>query len=339
MEYKYVILFAVYMQIFKKFFLVPSLVAIVLLSIVYIFGGVVALFAALVLIILEVTLSFDNAVVNAKVLEKMNETWQKRFINWGIWLAVFGTRVLLPIVIVSLVSGLGIYEVANLAVFDPSTYGLKLDEAHYSIGAFGGVFLLLVALKYFIDDNKELHWIKVLEKWLKKFSSVESIEVVLAMLLLLLVSRIVPGHVVDILVSGVVGCIVFVLVEGVTSNIGHNPTAVASSGMGLFLYLNLLDAAFSLDGVIGAFAISSNLLVIMVGLGVGAYFVRSFTVMLVKRKTLSELKYLEHGAHWAIGALGICMLLGLLIHIPEYITGIIGLVFVSAAYLSSVRKS
>ncbi len=325
------------MQIFKKYFLLPTIITIILLGIVFYFGNLNALIAVLILIILEVTLSFDNAVVNAKVLEKMDEKWQKRFINWGIWVAVFGTRVLLPIVIVAIVSGLGMLEVLNLAIYDSETYGTKLDEAHYSIGAFGGVFLLLVALKYFIDDNKNIHWIKVLEKRIKKFSSVESIEVVLAMILLLIVAKIVPAHAVEILVAGVVGCISFVLVEGITSNMGSGIGKVAASGAGLFIYLNILDAAFSLDGVIGAFAISSNLLVIVVGLGVGAYFVRSFTVMLVEKKTLSELMYLEHGAHWAVGGLGICMLLGLVIHIPEVIIGVIGLLFVAASYVSSVR--
>jgi hypothetical protein len=324
---------------FKKFFFLPTLVTFFLLGIVYYFGNLPALFAVGILIVLEVTLSFDNAVVNAKVLEKMDEKWQKRFINWGIWVAVFGTRVLLPIIIVAFVSGLGILQVLNLAIYDPSTYGLKLDEAHYSIGAFGGIFLLLVALKYFIDDNKQLDWIKILERRLKKFSSVESVEVVFAMILLLIIAKTVSAHSVEILVAGIIGCISFVLVEGVTSNLGHNTTKVASSGVGLFIYLNLLDAAFSLDGVIGAFAISTNLLVIMVGLGVGAYFVRSFTLMLVERKTLKELLYLEHGAHWAVGALGICMLLGLLLHIPEAVIGVVGILFVASSYFSSIRYS
>lgn len=325
------------MQTFKKFFLLPTIITIILLLIVLNYGGTAALFSVIVLIILEVTLSFDNAVVNAKVLEKMDEVWRKRFINWGIWVAVFGTRVLLPIVIVAIVSGLGMLEVLNLAIYDSETYGLKLDEAHYSIGAFGGVFLLLVALKYFIDDNKDIHWIKMLEKRMKKFSSVESIEVVLAMILLLFIAKAVPAHAAEVLIAGIVGCITFVLVEGITSNMGHDVTKVAAGGLGLFVYLNILDAAFSLDGVIGAFAVSSNLLVIMVGLGVGAYFVRSFTVMLVEKKTLSELRYLEHGAHWAVAGLGICMLLGLVVHIPEVIIGLIGLCFVLASYISSIR--
>lgn len=323
---------------FKKYFLLPTIITIILLGVTFYFGSFASLFAVVILIMLEVTLSFDNAVINAKVLETMTIKWQRRFINWGIWIAVFGTRVVLPIFIVSLVSGLNIFEVLRLAIYDSATYGLKLDQAHYSIGAFGGAFLLLVALKYFIDDNKEIHWIRNLEKKLKKFSSVESVEVSVVLVLLLAISHFTPAHALEILVAGIVGCISFVVVEGFTSSMGHDISGVARSGFATFLYLNLLDSAFSLDGVIGAFAISSQLLVIMVGLGVGAYFVRSFTLMLVEKKTLSELTYLEHGAHWAIGSLGICMLLGLIFHVPEVITGIVGLCFVLTSYVSSLKS-
>ena len=274
----------------------------------------------------------------------MDEVWRNRFINWGIWVAVFGTRVVLPIIIVAIVSGLSILNVLNLAIYDAATYGLKLDEAHYSIGAFGGIFLLLVALKYFIDDTKEIHWIKNIEKQLKKFSSIESVEIIFSLFVLLIISYFVPAHTSEILVAGSVGIILFVLMQGVINkmentldkkldkNVGK---AVAVSGFGLFMYLNILDSAFSLDGVVAAFAISSNLLVIAVGLGVGAYFVRSFTVMMVEQKTLKELVYLEHGAHWAVFGLAACMLFGLILHIPEVLTGVIGLFFVGASYYSS----
>jgi hypothetical protein len=325
------------MQIFKKFFLIPSLITFLSLVLIFYFFGVSSFFAVLILIILEITLSFDNAVVNAKVLEKMDEVWRRRFINWGIWVAVFGTRVVLPIIIVALVSGLGVLNVLNLAIFDPATYGLKLEEAHYSIGAFGGIFLLLVALKYFIDDTKEIHWIQKIEKRLKKFSSIESIEIIFSLFVLLIISKFVPAHSTEILVAGIIGVILFVLMQGITNGMNKNLAKVSASGFGLFIYLNILDSAFSLDGVIGAFAISKNLIIIAVGLGIGAYFVRSFTLMMVEQKTLKELKYLEHGAHYAIAGLGLCMLFGLLVHIPEVVTGVIGLLFVTASYISSKK--
>lgn len=330
------------MKTFKKFFLLPTIITLISLILTFCFGNIEMLFAVIILIVLEVTLSFDKAVVNAKVLEKMDSVWQKRFINWGIWLAVFGTRIILPIIIVEIVASMGFLEVLNLAIYNPEIYGLKLHEAHYSIGAFGGAFLLLVALKYFIDHNKEIHWIKSLEKSMKKFANIESIEISFALIVLVIVSKFVGIHADEVLVAGIVGIVLFVIMHGVTATMQNSfvtdsAKTVAAAGFTMFIYLNILDSAFSLDGVIGAFAISKNLFVIGVGLGIGAYFVRSFTLMLVELKTLNELKYLEHGAHWAIFGLAICMLLGLIINIPELIIGSIGLLFVAASYYSSYR--
>jgi hypothetical protein len=287
--------------------------------------------------VLEITLSFDNAVVNAKVLEQMDEVWRGRFINWGIWLAVFGTRIILPILVVFLVSGINILEVLNLAIYYSAEYAEELHKAHQSIAAFGGTFLMLVSLKYFIDERKDIDWLEKIEKFLKKFGSIQSVEIAAVLGFLISVSMYLPEHAKEILFSGSVGIVVFVIMQGITSTLGKGleKGVVAVSGFGLFMYLNVLDSAFSLDGVVGAFAISKNLFIIAVGLGVGAYFVRSFTLYMVEQKTLQHLKYLEHGAHWAILGLGICMLLDLLFHIPELVTGVIGLVFIICALYSS----
>ena len=126
--------------------------------------------------------------------------------------------------------------------------------------------------------------------------------------------------------------------EGVASSLSIESKDIATSGLTLFIYLNILDSAFSLDGVIGAFALTKNLIIIMVGLGIGAYFVRAITLYFVKHNTLTELKYLEHGAHWAILGLAIAMLANLVIHVPEVVTGLIGLCFVLVAYHSSRKE-
>lgn len=343
------------MRVYKKFFLIPTVVTLLSLVLVFFYNSLAGMLAVLILIVLEVTLSFDNAVVNAKVLEKMDEKWRRRFINWGIWIAVFGTRIVLPIIIVSLVSGINIIEVLNLAIYYSPEYAAELDKAHYSIAAFGGSFLMLVALGYFIDERKDIDWLEKIEKVMKKFGSIQSIEIAFVMIFLIIISLALPAHAGEILMSGSVGIVLFVLMQGLTSTLGKGlestssspegggsgrglTKVVAASGLYLFLYLNVLDSAFSLDGVIGAFAISTNLLIIAVGLGVGAYFVRTFTLYMVEQKTLQHLKYLEHGAHWAILGLGGCMLLDLIIHIPELVIGTIGLGFVAWSYHSSCKK-
>jgi hypothetical protein len=103
-----------------------------------------------------------------------------------------------------------------------------------------------------------------------------------------------------------------------------------------FLYLEVLDASFSFDGVIGAFAITQDVVIIMLGLAIGAMFVRSLTVYLVRQGTLDEYVFLEHGAHYAIGSLAAIMLASMSHHIPEIVTGLIGALFIGLSVYSSI---
>ncbi len=321
-----------------KLFYTSGAVTLIGLIGAYLWGGTEALFITGLLAILEVTLSFDNAVVNAKILKRMNAVWQRRFLTWGILVAVFGTRVFLPVLIVAASVGVSPWLIATLALNDGAAYAAMVADAHYAIGAFGGIFLLLVALSFFVDDAKEVHWIKIVEKHLARWGSIEAMEIVLALIVLATLSVVVaPAHQATVLLSGLVGAILFILIEGIASAFDVESTAVAGSSIALFVYLNILDSAFSLDGVVGAFALSSDLVIIGIGLGIGAFFVRSLTVFLVRERMLDALPYLEHGAHWAILGLAGAMLLGLVFHIPEVATGLIGLVFIVLSYYSSKR--
>ncbi|MEO6886951.1 MAG: DUF475 domain-containing protein, partial [Jatrophihabitantaceae bacterium] len=115
--------------------------------------------------------------------------------------------------------------------------------------------------------------------------------------------------------------------------------AVGKAAFFLFLYLEVLDASFSFDGVVGAFAITSDPIIIAIGLGIGAMFIRSLTVLLVRKGTLSEFEYLEHGALWAIGALAVLLMVTMKHEVPEVVTGLIGVGFIGAAFLSSVVRN
>jgi len=296
-----------------------------------------ALFLVIILSILEVTLSFDNAVINARVLERMDPKWRQRFLTWGILVAVFGTRFILPILIVSVAVWVSPWHITQLVFNDPAEYGRLLDDVHGIIAAFGGMFLLMVSLKYFFNKAKSVHWIRTVESHLVKWGRIEAIEIALALSLLTTISFFTAYIQSEVLVAGIIGLILFVVMEGVTGSMQIESEEVVASSATLFVYLEILDAAFSLDGVIGAFAITNNLLIIMVGLGIGAFFVRSLTIYFVERKTLTKLTYLEHGAHWAILGLAGSMLLNLVIHVPEVFTGLIGLVIVSLAYYSSIK--
>lgn len=323
-----------------KFFSVPIGVSVLILAAIWYFLGFAAFVTAVLLMILEITLSFDNAVVNARVLAGMDEKWRNRFLTWGILIAVFGTRLVLPILIVSASVLMSPWAVTKLAAFNPSEYAHLLEGARYSIYSFGAAFLLMVSLKYFFNGNKDVHWLQVVERHLAKWGRIEAIEIGLALSLIAVISLFVPAAAqATVLISGLLGVLLFIITQGITSafSIEAESGAITKSGLALFLYLEVLDAAFSLDSVIGAFALTTSLPIIIAGLGIGAWFVRSITIYLVRRKTLDTLAYLEHGAHWAIFGLALSMFAGLLFHVPELITGTVGLLFILAAYWSSLR--
>ena len=197
---------------------------------------------------------------------------------------------------------------------------------------------MMVSLKYFFNIAKDIHWIESIEKHLVKWGHIEALEIALALTLITVLSFVTHFDQASVLVAGIVGLILFVIMEGIAGSLSMENGGVAKSGLALFIYLNVLDSAFSLDGVVGAFALTTNLLIIVVGLGIGAYFVRSLTIHFVRQKTLTELVYLEHGAHWAILGLAVAMLANLVVHVPEVVTGLVGLIFVAFSYRSSLRE-
>ena len=309
----------------------------------FLLGGVQGALIVAVLCVLEVSLSFDNAVVNATVLRDMDEKWRRRFLTWGILIAVFGMRVVFPVAIVAIVANLGPVEAVTLALTDEDRYAEIMQGAHHQIAAFGGTFLMLVFLKFFVDQSKEHHWIGLLEKPLFSLGRMNSIEIAATLSTLLGSAYFFADatHQLEFIIAGVWGMVAYVVADGLGGLLGGEEgdggQAAAKSGAAGFLYLELLDASFSFDGVIGAFALTKSLPIIAIGLGAGALFVRSFTIMLVDKGTLAAYRFLEHGAFWAIGALAAVMLLGVHVHIPEVVTGLVGAVLIGLSFWSSVR--
>jgi hypothetical protein len=304
-------------------------------------GAARTVFIVAVLGVLEISLSFDNAVVNATVLKDMTPRWRHRFLTWGIAIAVFGMRLVFPLAVVTVVAGVGPVEALRLAAFAPADYARILTSAHLSLGAFGGAFLGMVSLKYFFDADKDVHWIRFLERRLALVGKFEAAALGVMLLVLYGVSRVVPeGQGAPFLSAGIFGLVTFIAVDGLGSLMEIDPArmqTVHRASAASFLYLEVLDASFSFDGVIGAFALTNNLFVIAVGLGIGAMFVRSLTVMLVERGTLASYRYLEHGAFYAIGALAVIMLAGTVIDVPDAVTGLVGAAFIGLSIWSSVR--
>lgn len=330
----------------------------------YSHGGISTMLTALavttILAIMEISLSFDNAVVNASILKGWNDFWKKIFLTVGILVAVFGMRLIFPIVIVAVTANLGFTEVIQLAINEPAKYAAHLNAHHAEISAFGGMFLLLVFLTFIFGD-KEVHWFDWLERKLARFSKVDAMSTFVAILVLMIsLSWVEEAKQQVILIAGIWGILVYLgvnvlstLLEGsnsneedeviydskgnVVTNTAGVSTTILKGGIAGFIYLEVLDASFSFDGVIGAFAITNDVIIIMLGLAIGAMFVRSMTIYLVDKGTLSEFVYLEHGAHYAIGALAVIMLLSMKFHVPELVTGLIGVAFIGLSLFNSIQ--
>ncbi|MFF9806440.1 DUF475 domain-containing protein [Streptomyces coeruleorubidus] len=326
----------------------------------------------LILSVLEISLSFDNAVVNAGILKKMNAFWQKLFLTVGILVAVFGMRLVFPVLIVAISAEVGPVEAVQLALDEPGRYEDLVTDAHPAIAAFGGMFLLMIFLDFVFED-RDIKWLGWLERPLARLGKIDMLAVCVALIVLLATAmtfathaHVSTGHAdksATVLLSGVAGLITYLVVGGLSGYFedrleaeeeheheeeekaraeGRPVSAVALAGKAaffLFLYLEVLDASFSFDGVIGAFAITNHIFWMALGLGIGAMYVRSLTVYLVRQGTLDDYVYLEHGAHYAIGALAAILLITIQHQISEIVTGLIGVVLIAASFLASVRRN
>ncbi|MFI8346277.1 DUF475 domain-containing protein [Streptomyces sp. NPDC085596] len=337
------------------------------------YGGWKAFGIVAILSILEISLSFDNAVVNAGILKKMNAFWQKIFLTIGVLIAVFGMRLVFPVVIVAVSAKMGPIEAVNLALNNKDRYQELVTDAHPSIAAFGGMFLLMIFLDFIFED-RDIQWLRWIERPLAKLGKVDMLSVCIALIVLLITSFTFATHAhqhggahVDkaqtVLIAGIAGLITYMVVGGLSgyfedkleaeeereheaeeeaARSGKPRSAVKLAGQAaffMFLYLEVLDASFSFDGVIGAFAITNDIVLMALGLGIGAMYVRSLTVYLVRQGTLDDYVYLEHGAHYAIGALAVILMVTIRYEINEVVTGLVGVVLIAWSFWSSVRRN
>jgi hypothetical protein len=312
-----------------KYFGLTTLLAIGGIGTGFFIDGWTGVYLITILALLEVSLSFDNAVVNAKILADMDKIWQRRFLTWGIFIAVFGMRFLFPILIVAVVAHWGIVETIKIALYHPEKYHLALLQSEDLIYAFGGAFLWMVFSDFLIGE-KPLRWIKPVEKYAEKLGSIKSSSLMVAMVIGILLTYYSQSY--KIAIAYFLGILSYSILHSL--NHYFSTISVKNGLMGL-IYLEVLDASFSFDGVIGAFAITSNIFVIMLGLGIGALYVRSLTIWMVERGVLEEFPFLEHGAHYAIGILATIMLLKIFFEVGEVVTGTLGLLLLGISFIHS----
>jgi uncharacterized protein len=323
---------------FFKWSIAATVVAVVA---AFLYDGLGGVAIVSILIALEASISFDNAVVNATVLQRMSAFWQRMFLTVGVLIAVFGMRLVFPILIVSIATGIGVPDTIDQAFGDKEAYAQNVEKAAPLIGGFGGAFLLMVALNFLLDRDREVLWLTPLERPLRSAGRIRGLSVAITALAVVATAMLVGGDGrTDVLIAGAVAIVVNVAVRAAAklleSRMGDGEEATGAAGLALFLYLELLDASFSLDGVLGAFAISTDIVIIALGLGAGALYIRSLTVYLVRHESLAQYRYLRHGAHWAILVLAVILFVSTEKHVPEWLTGTVGLGTIAAAFASSV---
>ncbi len=327
-----------------RIFAFSTLSSLAILIAVLVGLGPGALFLTCILAAVEITFSFDNAIINAKVLGHLSKPWQTVFLTAGILVAIFGMRVIFPILIVMLTASLSWSSVVNLALHHSTDYAHHLEMAHASIAAFGGAFLLMLALTFFFDDERKVHWIRRVEQTLSRFSHWSAAPLVAPLFIGGAAFFPANSHTSETIIAGFLGVATYIFIQTISALFSKlQPTATLGKQTGLaaltsLLYLEVLDASFSFDGVIGAFAITSNIVLIAAGLGIGALWVRSLTVYMVRRRMLSRYIYVEHGAHYTVFILAIVLLLSIFVEISNYIPGLIGIGVIAASVIASLQE-
>lgn len=349
-------------------FRLPIAVTVIGIAAAGILGGPSVAGVVAILAVLEISLSFDNAVVNATVLEKMNPYWQRIFLTVGVLIAVFGMRLIFPLVVVTIAGHISPVHAIDLALHHPHEYAAKLTQAHPAIAAFGGIFLLMIFLDFLFEDQ-EIKWLRPIEEQLAKIGKLDQASPIIALVFLIIAATtFAQAHGLEVLLAGAAGLATYLAVSSLSTLFESDaeevaeaeeaaekaaeearasgdsgpvkvPANLARLGLFTFLYLEVLDASFSFDGVVGAFAITDMIFVIALGLGIGACYIRALTVYLVRKGTLAEYVYLEGGAHWAIGSLAVLLFVTIRVDIPDVITGLIGVGFIGAALISSIVRN
>ncbi len=318
----------------------------------FFYMGVLGIVQGTTLTILELSLSFDNAVVNALILVNMPPLWRKRFLTWGMLIAVFGVRFIFPILIVFATTDLSLVESFSLAINDPAEYEKVIMASHHIVMAFGGVFLLMIFLSFLFNENKDVHWIASIEKYASRWASIGDLKILIAILTVAVIGFYAPSEIsidnvltkidkADIVLPMIYGILLFLCIEflrGILEDDGEKHDSndseterekiehvanskLAKGGLASFIYLELIDMSFSFDGVLGAFA------------------VRNLTILMVDRGTVAEYKYLEHGAMWSIGLLAISMIVQIFTHLPHGLIIAFAIIPIAIAFIQSVREN
>lgn len=305
------------------------------------------LLTLITLIIIEISLSADSAIINADKLSKLSGFWQTIFLTVGIIIAVFGVRFIIPVAIVSEVTKLSWVEVVKLAFDNPAQYTQHLKSVYPIIASFGGSFLLTLALTYFCTEKRKNIWIKPIEKQLTKLNA--SYFPALVTLSIVVFLSLLPWGLKThkMLIAGISGIVLFLLINWVSTKLEklhqkHNKkNRYALTGFAAFIsfmYLELLGDTFSLGSVVGAFAITDQVALIVIGLGIGAIWVRSLTIYFIRKGVDNQYPDLETAAHYIMLILALVLFSDQFFEYPHYLIAIIIVTILIFAIGTSPKK-
>jgi hypothetical protein len=258
------------------------------------------------LALFETISSIDNAVINAHVLETLPEKFRKFFLVWGLLLAVFLIRGLLPFLIVWIANpGLNFHQVFTSVFSNDPQVKSYVEQSQSILLIGGGIYLLFVFLSWLFLEEK--NYALLVEKFIHRqsvwFYGFASIIFTLVIYFSLKVKPILA-------LATSIGSTAFFITDGFKKNAEAREKDLLDpklSAWSKILYLEVLDASFSIDGVIGAFAFTVSVPLILLGNGLGALIVREFTIRGID--TINKFAYLKNGAMYSIGMLGGLMIL------------------------------
>jgi len=258
------------------------------------------------LALFETISSVDNAVVNADILATMSPRWRKWFLLWGVFFAVFAIRGLLPLLIVYFSTpGLGLGN-AFIATFSSQPEVREIIERQTPILlAGGGIFLIFLFLHWLFLETKKYAFF--LEKHIHKHYSFWFYALASVFLLTIVWLTVKSNPLIAL--GAVAGSTAFFIVSGFKQNAEEKEKQLLRGSLtdiSKVLYLELIDSTFSIDGVLGAFAFTVSVPLILIGNGLGAFLVRYLTVHGVN--TVRKYTYLKNGAMYSIGLLGMIMI-------------------------------
>lgn len=258
------------------------------------------------LCLFEVISSVDNAIINAHVLKTLPEKFKKFFLFWGLIIAVFAVRGVLPFVIVWLANpALSFVEVISFVFHPTAEIESYVEKSQSLLLLAGGVYLFMVFLGWLFTEEKRYAFL--VERFLHKqsvwFYAFASLFFTIVVWVSLKVNPILA-------LSAAIGSTAFFITDGFKKNAEVKEKELLSGSMSAIsklLYLEVLDATFSIDGVIGAFAFTISIPLIFLGNGLGALVVREMTIKGVD--AISKFAFLKNGAMYSIGVLGGIMVL------------------------------